>query len=110
MHLILVIAIIFRRNQPLRCVRADHKRGPAKQARLFDEGGRSREFDRRFPGELREPVSHRLAGQRRLVDVGDRDFERRGKLPEFFGDPRQRHMSLVHRVERTWQQHKGKRR
>ena len=109
-HSNLVIAIIFRREQPLRRIRPDHERSPRKQARLLEEGGRSREFDRRLPGELREPVSHRLARQRRLVDVGDRNFERQGLLPELFGDPRQRHMPLVHRVERTWQQHKGTRR
>jgi hypothetical protein len=43
-HSSLVIAIIFRPKQSLCRIRADHKRSPRKQARLFDEGGRSREF------------------------------------------------------------------
>ena len=98
-HSIFVTAVIFRPKQPLRCIGADHKRRPWKQARLFDKGGRSREFDRRPPGELREPLSHCLAGQRRLVDVCDREFESDGLLPEFLGGLRQRHMSLMHRVE-----------
>src|SRR2546421_643179 len=91
---IFVTAVIFRPKQPLRCIGADHKRRPWKQARLFDKGGRSREFDRRPPGELREPLSHCLAGQRRLVDVCDREFESDGLLPEFLGGLRQRHMSF----------------
>src|SRR5262249_13385042 len=77
---------------------------------LFEKGGRSREFDWRLPGELREPLFDRFALKRRLVDVGDRDFERQGLLPELFGDPCQQYMSSVYGVERTWQQYKGSRR
>src|SRR5437868_2049260 len=46
-HSIFVTAVIFRPKQPLRRIGADHKRRAWKQARLFDKGGRSREFDRR---------------------------------------------------------------
>ena len=53
---------------------------------------------------------HRLARQRRLVDIRDRDFERQGLLPDLFGDARQQDVSLVHRVEGTGEQHRGRRR
>jgi hypothetical protein len=99
MHSEFVIAIIFRCNQPLRCIRADHKRRAPKQARLFHEGGRSREFDRRLPGELREPVSHRLARQRRLVDVCDRDFDAKACCLSSSATQRRRKLSpLVDRI------------
>ena len=70
MHSNLIIAIVLRRNHSLRCIGADHKRGPRKQARLFDEGGRSRQFDRRLPGEFasrRLTVSPAIGGLSTLV-------------------------------------------
>src|ERR1700746_3635471 len=49
MHSELVIAVISRRDQPLRRIRADHKRRARKQARLFEEGGGARGWSRRAP-------------------------------------------------------------
>ncbi len=47
-----------------------------------------------------------LGGERRLVDVGDGDSRKAtGCWPEFFGDPREQDMPLVHRVERAREQH-----
>src|ERR1043166_2361183 len=105
-HSNLIIAVIFRRNQPLRGIRADYERRSRKQARLLEESWRSREFDWRLPGELREPVSHRPALERRLVDVGDGEFERQRLLRDLFGDAREQYMRGVQGVERTRQQHR----
>src|SRR5262249_54811403 len=102
-HLQLIIAIISRGNQPLCCIRPNYKGSRREQAVLFDEGGCSRKFDWRVPGELRQPLSDRCVRQGRFVDISDRDFERQGLLPELFRDPCQQHMSSMHGVERTWQ-------